>query len=61
MIEEAGGRVICDTCIVVSPMAELGMDGIVTNSCKAAHYLRSLNRVETHLMSLEKCIEYAFS
>ena len=61
MIEETGGRVICDTCIVVSPMAELGMDGIVTNSCKAAHYLRSLNRVETRLMSLEKCIEYAFS
>ncbi len=58
-IERAGGNVICDTCIVVSPMTELGINGIVTNSCKAAHYLRSLSRVETRLMDLEECVKYA--
>lgn len=57
-IERAGGNVICDTCIVVSPMIESGADGLVTNSCKAAHYLRSLNRVETRLMDLEECVKY---
>jgi len=60
-IEEAGGEVICDTCIVVSPMAESGIDGVVTNSCKAAHYLRSLNQVEARLMDLQECVEYAVS
>jgi hypothetical protein len=58
-IESSGGKVICDTCIVVSPMTEKGMEGLVTNSCKAAHYLRSLNRVETRLMSFEGCVQHA--
>jgi len=60
-IEQAGGKVVCDTCMVVSPMREMGVNGIVTNSCKAAHYLRSLNRVESHLVSLEECARYALA
>ena len=60
-IERAGGNVICDTCIVVSPMVESGVDGLVANSCKAAHYLRSLSRVETRLMGLEECVKYALA
>jgi predicted aconitase len=60
-IERAGGKVICDTCMVVSPIEEMGVDGIVTNSCKAAHYLRSLNRMESHLASLEECVRYALA
>ncbi len=60
-IEHAGGKVICDTCIVVSPMVDSGIGGVVTNSCKAAHYLRSLNQVETRLMDLRGCVEYAIS
>ncbi len=60
-IEQAGGKVVCDTCMVVSPIREMGIDGIVTNSCKAAHYLRSLNRVESCLISLKECIKYALA
>jgi len=60
-IEQAGGRVICDTCMVVSPIREMGVSGLVTNSCKAAHYLRSLNRMESRLMSLEECVRHALS
>jgi predicted aconitase len=61
VIEGSGGKVICDTCIVVSPMTDRGMEGLVTNSCKAAHYLRSLNRIETCLMSFERCVQYALA
>ena len=60
-IEQAGGKVVCDTCMVVSPIREMGVNGIVTNSCKAAHYLRSLNRVESRLASLEECVRYALA
>lgn len=60
-IEQAGGRIVCDTCMVVSPIREMGVSGLVTNSCKAAHYLRSLNRIESRLMSLEECVGYALS
>ena len=60
-IEQAGGKVVCDTCMVVSPIREMGVSGIVTNSCKAAHYLRSLNRVESRLVSLKECVRYALA
>lgn len=60
-IEKAGGDVICDTCMVVSPMREMGVEGMLTNSCKAAHYSKSLNRMATGLMSLEGCVQYALA
>jgi len=60
-IEQAGGKVVCDTCMVVSPIREMGVGGLLTNSCKAAHYLRSLSRIETRLESLEECTRYALS
>jgi len=60
-IEQAGGKVVCDTCMVVSPIREMGVDGIVTNSCKATHYLRSLSRLESRLISLEECVRYALA
>jgi predicted aconitase len=37
-IEDAGGRVYKDTCMVVAPLREMGWEGIVTNSFKGAHY-----------------------
>jgi len=60
-IEQAGGKVVCDTCMVVSPIREMGVSGMITNSCKAAHYLRSLNRIESHLVSLEECVRHALA
>ena len=58
-IEKAGGKVFCDTCMVVSPMREMGVEGTLTNSCKAAHYLPSLSKVEPTLRNLEECIHLA--
>ena len=40
-IEEAGGRVVSDTCMVVCPLEELGFERTAVNSGKAAHYLPS--------------------
>lgn len=37
-IEEAGGRVYRDTCMVVAPLHEMGWEGVATNSFKGGHY-----------------------
>ncbi|MEM1981163.1 MAG: aconitase X catalytic domain-containing protein [Candidatus Hadarchaeales archaeon] len=45
-VEEAGGRMVADTCAVVSPLEKLGFKTVGVDSAKAAHYLPSLCRVE---------------
>jgi hypothetical protein len=59
MIEKAGAKVIDDTCMVVSPIEEFGVNGVVTNSCKAAHYIPSTCKLPVRLLSLEECIRVA--
>ncbi len=59
IIEAAGGKLFCDTCMVVSPLAEIGIQSVVTNSAKAAHYLPSMNKTEASCCSLEECIQIA--
>lgn len=39
IIENAGGRIVCDTCMVVAPVEDMGYKNIATNSGKAAKYL----------------------
>ena len=39
VIERAGGKVVCDTCMVVAPIEEMGYKNVATNSGKAAVYL----------------------
>ena len=38
-IEKAGGKVVADTCMVVSPIEEMGYSTTGVNSGKAANYL----------------------
>ncbi|MBM4241181.1 MAG: DUF521 domain-containing protein [Euryarchaeota archaeon] len=38
-IEKAGGKIVCDTCMVVSPIEELGFEVIGVDSAKAANYI----------------------
>jgi predicted aconitase len=38
-IERAGGRVVADTCMVVSPIEQMGYNSTGTDSGKAANYL----------------------
>ena len=59
IIEAAGGKVISDTCAVVTWLKELGVDVLMTNSAKTAYYAPTMNRVETVFASLDQCIEAA--
>ncbi|MEM5793754.1 MAG: aconitase X [Candidatus Aenigmatarchaeota archaeon] len=38
-IEDAGGKVFCDTCMIVAPIEDIGYKTTATNSAKAAYYL----------------------
>jgi predicted aconitase len=58
-IERAGGDVIVDTCMVVTPIESIGANEIATNSCKAAHYFRSLSKTRVTLMTLNEILRMA--
>lgn len=58
-IEKSGGHVLCDTCAVVTWVKQLGINSIVTNSAKTAHYAPTLNKVDVTLTPLSQCIEFA--
>lgn len=56
LIEGAGGRVISDTCAVVTWVKELGVETLMTNSAKTAYYAPTLNRVKVKFAPLTQCI-----
>jgi len=60
-IEEAGGHVVADTCLVVAPVEALGVHFLATNSAKAALYARSHSGLVTRFGSTEQCLEAAVS
>ncbi len=60
-IEQAGGRVLADTCMVVAPLEEMGMKFIATNSAKAATYLPSHQGAVVHFGTTERCIQAAIT
>ena len=59
IIEAAGGKVISDTCAVVTWLKEINVDVLMTNSAKTAYYAPTMNRVETIFASLDQCIKAA--
>lgn len=59
VIERAGGKVLCDTCVLVSWIRDLGMHVLLTNSAKTAFYAPTLNQVETKFSPLKQCIDVA--
>ena len=61
MIEAAGGKVLVDTCAVVTWIKELGVDVLMTNSAKTAFYAPTMNGVETIYASLDECIDASCS
>lgn len=56
-IEKAGGRVFADTCMVVCPLEKSGFCHMVSNSCKAAHYVPSTARLKATVAQLYTCID----
>jgi len=59
VIENAGGKVLSDTCAIVTWVKELGVDTLMTNSAKTAYYAPTLNKVQARLCPLNTCINTA--
>ncbi len=57
-IEQCGAKVICDTCMVVSPATEK-FKRVMVNSGKALQYLPSMCGVDAMLANTEDCIKTA--
>ncbi len=56
LIEKAGGKIVCDTCMVVSPIEELGFEVVGVDSAKAANYIPSLCGLDVVFDDLENLI-----
>ncbi|AKB86025.1 aconitase X catalytic domain-containing protein [Methanococcoides methylutens] len=54
-IEQSGAKVLCDTCMVVSPATE-GHNCMMVNSGKALAYVPGMCKVAAKIGSLEECI-----
>jgi len=59
VIERAGGYVLCDTCVLVTWVKDIGLDTLMTNSAKTAFYAPTLNDVNVVLRPLNLCIKAA--
>ncbi|HPY75400.1 MAG: aconitase X catalytic domain-containing protein [Planctomycetes bacterium] len=59
VIEDAGGKIVCDTCMVVAPIQEMGIRSLMTNSAKAAFYVPNHCNVQVRYGSLQECIQTA--
>ncbi len=57
IIEKAGGKFACDTCMAVAPLKGR-FRSVATTSAKGCYYSRH-NNMKTRLGSLEECIEAA--
>jgi len=57
IIEKAGGYVVADTCMVVSPIEEMGYKTTGVNSGKAANYLPGFCKQEVVFANINKLIE----
>lgn len=52
-IEKAGAEIICDSCTCLSPLFNKNnTDSIITNSVKAAYYMKHSNKLDVHLSDL---------
>jgi hypothetical protein len=49
-------KIICDTCMVVSPLEELGIKSVGVNSAKAAFYCRNLSGLGVKFDSLKNLL-----
>ncbi len=60
IIEDAGGKFACDTCLAVAPLKGR-FKSVATTSAKGCYYSRGKNDMMTRLGSLEECIKAAVS
>ncbi len=56
-IESAGGRVVADTCMVVSPIEDMGFETTGVNSGKAANYLPGFCNQNVIFQSVDELVK----
>ena len=56
IIEKAGGKMVCDTCMVVAPIEELDYKVVGVDSAKAANYVPNMCGLEVVYNDLENLI-----
>lgn len=59
IIEDAGAKILCDTCMVVSPLEELEFKCVGIDSGKAAKYLPSFCKKKVFFSDLDSLINKA--
>jgi hypothetical protein len=57
VIERAGGKVVADTCMVVSPIESMGYITTGVNSGKAAHYLPGFCKQKVVFANIEELVK----
>jgi predicted aconitase len=57
IIEKAGGKIVADTCMVVSPIEQMGFKKTGVNSGKAANYLPGFCKQEVIYNNINNLIE----
>jgi predicted aconitase len=60
-IEDAGGHIVADTCMIVAPVGQLGFRHMATNAAKAAFYAPSHCKTTVRFGTLKHCIDAAVS
>lgn len=58
VIEKAGGNIVCDTCMVVAPIEDMGFEVIGVNSAKAANYVPSMCGLDVVYDDVENLIKF---
>jgi predicted aconitase len=56
IIERAGGKVVSDTCMVVAPIEQMGIQSTGVNSGKAANYLPGFCKQNVTFNNIEELI-----
>lgn len=56
-IEDSGGKIVADTCMVVSPIEDMGYKKTGVNSGKAANYLPGFCKQEVIFRDVKKLVE----
>jgi len=56
IIENAGGKMVCDTCMVVAPIEELNYKVVGVDSAKAANYVPTMCGIDVIYNDLENLI-----
>jgi predicted aconitase len=57
IIEKAGGNIVADTCMVVSPIERMGYKTTGVNSGKAANYLPGFCKQDVVFTNIDKLVE----